>query len=63
MVRSAQQNRRSFNSKNKKLRTYEKRERSHPVSEDEFQVTDTHVIVFVTALLTLAYFAGLLPDP
>ena len=27
------------------------------------QVTGTHVIIFVTALLTVAYFAGLLPDP
>ena len=29
----------------------------------QFQVTGTHVIIFVTALLTVAYFAGLLPDP
>ena len=29
----------------------------------EFELTGTHVIIFVTALLTVAYFAGLLPDP
>ena len=29
----------------------------------EFEVTGTHLILFVTALLTVAYFAGLLPDP
>ena len=29
----------------------------------QFQVTGTHVLIFITAVLTAAYFAGLLPDP
>ena len=29
----------------------------------QFEVQGKHVIIFVTALLTVAYFAGLLPDP
>ena len=29
----------------------------------QFQVTGTHVLIFIAAVLTAAYFAGLLPDP
>ena len=29
----------------------------------QFEVAGTHVIIFITAVLTAAYFAGLLPDP
>ena len=42
---------------------WEKRKRPLKVSEYEFQVTGTHVIIVVATLLTAAYFAGLLPDP
>ena len=40
-----------------------RRERLNFTEGPKFVVTGTHVILFVTALLTVAYFAGLLPDP
>ena len=40
-----------------------RRERRQASTAPQFEVTGTHVIIFVTALLTVAYFAGLLPDP
>jgi hypothetical protein len=41
-----------------------KRERRPKVSEDSsFEVTGTHVVILVGALFTLAWYAGLLPDP
>ena len=40
-----------------------RRERLNLTEGPQFEVTGTLLILFVTALLTLAYFAGLLPDP
>ena len=40
-----------------------KRERRPKVSEGQFEVTGTHVVILVGALFTLAWYAGLLPDP
>ena len=41
-----------------------KRERRSKVSEGpQFEVTGTHVVILVGALFTLAWLAGLLPDP
>ena len=41
-----------------------KRDRRPKAFEDPpFEVTGTHVVIFVAALFTLAWFAGLLPDP
>ena len=41
-----------------------KRERRPKISEGpQFEVTGTHVVIFVGALFALAWFAGLLPDP
>ena len=41
-----------------------KREQRTKVSEGpQFEVTGTHLVILVGALFTLAWFAGLLPDP
>ena len=40
-----------------------KRERVKNSEAPNFEVTGTHVVIFVAALFTLAWFAGLLPDP
>ena len=40
-----------------------KRERQPKVSGPQFEVTGTHVVILVGALFTLAWWAGLLPDP
>ena len=41
-----------------------KRERRLKVSEGpQLEITGTHVVILVGALFTLAWFAGLLPDP
>ena len=40
-----------------------KRERRPKVSGPQFEVTGTHVVILVGALFTLAWWAGLLPDP
>jgi len=40
-----------------------KRERVKNSEAPDFEVTGTHVVIFVAALFTLAWFAGLLPDP
>ena len=40
-----------------------RRERLNFTEGPQFELTGKHVILFVTALLTVAYFAGLLPDP
>ena len=40
-----------------------RRERRQASTAPQFEVTGIHVVTFVVALLTAAYFAGLLPDP
>ena len=41
-----------------------KRERRPKAFEGpQFELTGTHVVILVGALFTLAWFAGLLPDP
>ena len=39
------------------------RREQRQIEEPQFQLTGTHVIIVVAAVLTAAYFAGLLPDP
>ena len=40
------------------------RKREQPRTEGpQFVVTGLHVLIFITAVLIVAYFAGLLPDP
>ena len=65
--------RRNGSSKDRKWLTSEDKQRAAIVRREkrlgikpdgpQFQVTGTHVILFITAVLTVAYFAGLLPDP
>ena len=40
-----------------------KRERPVKLPAPQFEVTGTHVVILVGVLFTLAWFAGLLPDP
>ena len=41
-----------------------KRQRKRKAIEGpQFEVTGAQVLIFITAVLTVAYFAGLLPDP
>ena len=46
----------------KRQKAVERRERRQ-TEGPQFEVAGTHVIIFITAVLTAAYFAGLLPDP
>ena len=39
------------------------RQRTKAFEGPQFEVTGTHVVIFVGALFTLAWLAGLLPDP
>ena len=38
-----------------------RQKRGNLSSEPEFEVTGTQLVIFITAVLTVAYFAGLLP--
>ena len=40
-----------------------RRERRKTEGPPEFEVTGTHLVILVAALLALAWLAGLLPDP
>jgi len=46
----------------KRKKAAERRERRQ-TEGPQFEVTGTHLVILVAALLTVAYFAGLLPDP
>ena len=39
------------------------RREQRQIEGPHFEVTGTQIVILVAALLTLAYFAGLLPDP
>ena len=43
--------------------SWNKRERRKVSEAPPFEVTGTHVVILVGALFTLAWLAGLLPDP
>ena len=51
-----------FNPQRKEHSEYKKRERRR-AEGPEFEVTGTHLVILIAALLAVAYFAGLLPDP
>ena len=40
-----------------------KRERRTVYEAPQFEVAGTHVVILVAAVMALAWFAGLLPDP
>ncbi len=46
----------------KRKKAAERRERRQ-TEGPEFEVTGTHLVILIAALLAVAYFAGLLPDP
>jgi hypothetical protein len=46
----------------KRQKAAERRERRQ-TEGPQFEVTGAQVLIFITAVLTVAYFAGLLPDP
>ena len=46
-----------------KRKSKAERREQRQIEGPHFEVTGTQIVILVAALLTLAYFAGLLPDP